>query len=115
MRLPGALTCQLVTGLTLAYLLRLQYTASHGPAVRRAGQSRTKLLLDRLKASAPARVAAVSSGAQAMGLIELNDLQAQYRQQDRLRHQHDSQALADQHRPGRHDTGNAQGRIVIAV
>jgi NAD(P)-dependent dehydrogenase (short-subunit alcohol dehydrogenase family) len=35
----------------------------------------TNLLLDRLKASAPARVVTVSSGAQAMGRIQLDDLQ----------------------------------------
>ncbi|HZK73760.1 MAG TPA: SDR family oxidoreductase [Clostridia bacterium] len=35
----------------------------------------TNLLLDRLKASAPARIVTVSSGAQAMGRIELDDLQ----------------------------------------
>src|SRR5437667_5212258 len=35
----------------------------------------TKLLLDRLKASAPARVVTVSSGAQAMGQIDFDDLQ----------------------------------------
>src|SRR5438067_5402502 len=35
----------------------------------------TNLLLDRLKASAPARVVTVSSGAQAMGRIEFDDLQ----------------------------------------
>jgi NAD(P)-dependent dehydrogenase (short-subunit alcohol dehydrogenase family) len=35
----------------------------------------TNLLLDRLKASAPARVVTVSSGAQAMGRIEFEDLQ----------------------------------------
>src|SRR6266581_1226830 len=36
----------------------------------------TNLLLDRLKASAPARVVTVSSGAQAMGRIDFNDLQS---------------------------------------
>jgi len=35
----------------------------------------TNLLLDRLKASAPARVITVSSGAQSMGRIEFDDLQ----------------------------------------
>ena len=35
----------------------------------------TNLLLDRLKASAPARVVTVSSGAQSMGRIEFDDLQ----------------------------------------
>ena len=35
----------------------------------------TNLLLDRLKASAPARVVTVSSGAQSMGRIDFNDLQ----------------------------------------
>jgi len=35
----------------------------------------TNLLLDRLKASAPARVVTVSSGAQGMGRIEFDDLQ----------------------------------------
>jgi retinol dehydrogenase 14 len=35
----------------------------------------TNLLLDRLKASAPARVVTVSSGAQAMGRIDFDDLQ----------------------------------------
>src|SRR6476619_7665099 len=35
----------------------------------------TDLLLDRLRASAPARVVTVSSGAQAMGRIDLDDLQ----------------------------------------
>jgi retinol dehydrogenase 14 len=35
----------------------------------------TNLLLDRLKASAPARVITVSSGAQAMGRIDFDDLQ----------------------------------------
>jgi len=35
----------------------------------------TNLLLDRLRASAPARVVTVSSGAQAMGRIDLEDLQ----------------------------------------
>jgi NAD(P)-dependent dehydrogenase (short-subunit alcohol dehydrogenase family) len=37
----------------------------------------TNLLLDRLKASAPARVVTVSSGAQAMGRIDFDDLQAE--------------------------------------
>jgi NAD(P)-dependent dehydrogenase (short-subunit alcohol dehydrogenase family) len=35
----------------------------------------TNLLLDRLKASAPARIVTVSSGAQSMGRIEFDDLQ----------------------------------------
>lgn len=35
----------------------------------------THLLLDRLRASAPARIVTVSSGAQAMGRIDLDDLQ----------------------------------------
>ena len=35
----------------------------------------TNLLLERLKASAPARVVTVSSGAQAMGRIDFDDLQ----------------------------------------
>ena len=35
----------------------------------------TNLLLDRLRASAPARVVTVSSGAQAMGRIDIDDLQ----------------------------------------
>src|SRR6202521_2872785 len=35
----------------------------------------TNLLLDRLKASAPARVVTVSSGAQSMGRIDFDDLQ----------------------------------------
>jgi retinol dehydrogenase-14 len=35
----------------------------------------TNLLLDRLKASAPARVVTISSGAQSMGRIEFDDLQ----------------------------------------
>ena len=35
----------------------------------------TNLLLDRLRASAPARVVTVSSGAQAMGSIDMDDLQ----------------------------------------
>ena len=37
----------------------------------------TNLLLDRLRASAPARVVTVSSGAQAMGSIEFDDLQGE--------------------------------------
>ncbi len=37
----------------------------------------TDLLLDRLKASAPARVVTVSSGAQAMGAIDFRDLQGE--------------------------------------
>jgi len=37
----------------------------------------TNLLLDRLKASAPARVVTVSSGAQSMGKIDFEDLQGQ--------------------------------------
>jgi retinol dehydrogenase-14 len=37
----------------------------------------TNLLLDLLKASAPARIVSVSSGAQAMGRIDFDDLQAQ--------------------------------------
>ena len=37
----------------------------------------TNLLLDRLKASAPARVVTVSSGAQAMGRIDFDDLQGE--------------------------------------
>ena len=36
----------------------------------------TNLLLDRLKASAPARIVNVSSGAVSMGRIEFDDLQA---------------------------------------
>ena len=36
----------------------------------------TNLLLDRLKASAPARVVTVSSGAQSMGRIDFDDLQS---------------------------------------
>jgi NAD(P)-dependent dehydrogenase (short-subunit alcohol dehydrogenase family) len=40
-----------------------------------AGFLLTNLLLDRLKASAPARVVTVSSGAQAMGRIDFDDLQ----------------------------------------
>jgi NAD(P)-dependent dehydrogenase (short-subunit alcohol dehydrogenase family) len=40
-----------------------------------AGFLLTNLLLDRLKASAPARVVTVSSGAQAMGRIDFEDLQ----------------------------------------
>lgn len=39
----------------------------------------TDLLLDRLKASAPARVVTVSSGAQAMGSIDFEDLQGERR------------------------------------
>jgi NAD(P)-dependent dehydrogenase (short-subunit alcohol dehydrogenase family) len=39
----------------------------------------TELLLDRLKASAPARVVTVSSGAQAMGAIDFDDLQGERR------------------------------------
>jgi retinol dehydrogenase-14 len=39
----------------------------------------THLLLDRLKASAPARIVTVSSGAQAMGEIDFDDLQAEKR------------------------------------
>ena len=38
----------------------------------------TNLLLDRLKASAPARVVTVSSGAQAMGRIAFDDLQGEH-------------------------------------
>ncbi len=37
----------------------------------------TNLLLDRLKASAPARVVTVSSGAQAMGRLDFDDLQGE--------------------------------------
>lgn len=37
----------------------------------------TNLLLDRLRASAPARVVTVSSGAQAMGRLDLDDLQGE--------------------------------------
>ena len=37
----------------------------------------TNLLLDRLKASAPARIVTVSSGAQAMGRIDFDDLQGE--------------------------------------
>ena len=37
----------------------------------------TNLLLDRLRASAPARVVTVSSGAQAMGRIDFDDLQGE--------------------------------------
>jgi retinol dehydrogenase 14 len=37
----------------------------------------TDLLLDRLKASAPARVVTVSSGAQSMGKIDFEDLQGE--------------------------------------
>ncbi|MGH3460508.1 MAG: SDR family NAD(P)-dependent oxidoreductase [Kribbellaceae bacterium] len=39
----------------------------------------TNLLLERLRASAPARVVTVSSGAQAMGRIDFDDLQSQHR------------------------------------
>lgn len=39
----------------------------------------TNLLLDRLRASAPARVVTVSSGAQAMGRIDFEDLQGERR------------------------------------
>jgi retinol dehydrogenase-14 len=39
----------------------------------------TDLLLDRLKASAPARIVTVSSGAQAMGKINFDDLQGERR------------------------------------
>jgi retinol dehydrogenase 14 len=39
----------------------------------------THLLLDRIKASAPARIVTVSSGAQAMGQIDFDDLQAEKR------------------------------------
>ena len=39
----------------------------------------TRLLLDRLRESAPARVVTVSSGAQSMGRIDLDDLQAERR------------------------------------
>lgn len=39
----------------------------------------TNLLLDRLRASAPARVVMVSSGAQAMGRIDFDDLQGERR------------------------------------
>jgi retinol dehydrogenase 14 len=42
-----------------------------------AGFLLTNLLLDRLKASAPARVVIVSSGAQSMGRIEFADLQGE--------------------------------------
>jgi retinol dehydrogenase-14 len=42
-----------------------------------AGFLLTNLLLDRLKASAPARVVTVSSGAQAMGRIDFDDLQGE--------------------------------------
>jgi NAD(P)-dependent dehydrogenase (short-subunit alcohol dehydrogenase family) len=38
----------------------------------------TNLLLDRLRSSAPARVVTVSSGAQAMGRIDFEDLQAEH-------------------------------------
>jgi NAD(P)-dependent dehydrogenase (short-subunit alcohol dehydrogenase family) len=40
-----------------------------------AGFLLTDLLLDRLKASAPARIVTISSGAQAMGTIDFEDLQ----------------------------------------
>ncbi|HEX5968605.1 MAG TPA: SDR family NAD(P)-dependent oxidoreductase, partial [Intrasporangium sp.] len=39
----------------------------------------TNLLLDRLRASAPSRVVTVSSGAQAMGRIDFDDLQGERR------------------------------------
>lgn len=39
----------------------------------------TRLLLDRLRASAPARVVTVSSGAQAMGRVDFDDLQGERR------------------------------------
>jgi retinol dehydrogenase 14 len=39
----------------------------------------TQLLLDRIKASAPARIVTVSSGAQAMGKVDFDDLQAEKR------------------------------------
>lgn len=39
----------------------------------------TNLLLDRLKASAPARVVTVSSGAQALGRIDFEDLQGEHK------------------------------------
>ncbi|MFF1876400.1 SDR family oxidoreductase [Leifsonia sp. NPDC058230] len=42
-----------------------------------AGFLLTNLLLDRLKASAPARVVTVSSGAQRMGVIDFDDLQGE--------------------------------------
>lgn len=42
-----------------------------------AGFLLTNLLLDRLKASAPARVVTVSSGAQSMGKIDFEDLQGE--------------------------------------
>ena len=42
-----------------------------------AGFLLTDLLLDRLKASAPARVVTVSSGAQSMGTIDFDDLQGE--------------------------------------
>jgi retinol dehydrogenase 14 len=42
-----------------------------------AGFLLTNLLLDRLKASAPARVVTVSSGAQSMGAIDFKDLQGE--------------------------------------
>jgi retinol dehydrogenase 14 len=42
-----------------------------------AGFLLTNLLLDRLKASAPARVVTVSSGAQSMGRIDFEDLQGE--------------------------------------
>jgi NAD(P)-dependent dehydrogenase (short-subunit alcohol dehydrogenase family) len=41
----------------------------------------TNLLLDRLEASAPARIVTVSSGAQAMGRIDFDDLQAERKYQ----------------------------------
>ena len=44
-----------------------------------AGFLLTNLLLDRLKASAPSRVVAVSSGAQSMGTIDFDDLQGERR------------------------------------
>src|SRR6185437_10952148 len=43
-----------------------------------AGFLLTELLLERLKASAPARVVTVSSGAQAMGRLDFADLQAEH-------------------------------------
>ncbi len=42
-----------------------------------AGFLLTNLLLDRLKASAPARIVTVSSGAQAMGRLDFEDLQGE--------------------------------------
>ena len=39
----------------------------------------TNLLLDRLRASAPARVVTVSSGAQSMGRLDFDDLQGEHR------------------------------------